>query len=217
LEQGLYDESRKSFRSGRESIREHQSEFVPAQLSYLLYTPERIPTLMAAYTFAIGLADVQAGELEAARTGLEEMGSLLPHYSEILHAELLLAEGSYEKAITVCEKCRHADIPYMSDTDGMLAYNLPPLKDAEARACVMKGDLERAINQYETLSRFEPESRNRRLIHPKYHYRLAGVYEKTGRNGDAIAEYEKFLRIMESPGASLKEIDVARKKITELK
>ena len=29
LEQGLYDESRKRFRTGMESIRDHQSEFVP--------------------------------------------------------------------------------------------------------------------------------------------------------------------------------------------
>jgi len=217
MEQGFYDQSRQSFRSGRESIRDHESEFVPAQLSYSLYTPERIPTLMATYTFAIGLGDLRAGDLESARGRLEEMGSLLPHYSELLHAELLVAEGSHEKAITVCEKCHHATIPYMSDTDGMLVYNLPPLKDVEARAYVMKGDLERAINQYEMLSRFDPESRSRRLIHPKYHYRLAGVYEKAGRNVDAIKEYETFLRLMKAPGVVLEEIDAARASLARLK
>ncbi|MFC1799903.1 tetratricopeptide repeat protein, partial [Candidatus Eisenbacteria bacterium] len=217
MEQGFHDQARQSFRSGLESIRDHESEFVPAQLSYSLYTPERIPTLMATYTFAIGLGDILAGDLESARARLEEMESLLPYYSELLHAELLLAEGSYEKAITVCEKCHHVAIPYMSDTDGMLAYNLPPLKDVEARAYVMKGDLERAINQYEALSRFDPESRSRRLIHPKYHYRLAGVYEKAGRRADAIREYEKFLQLMKSPGAALKEIDAARASLTRLR
>jgi tetratricopeptide (TPR) repeat protein len=145
------------------------------------------------------------------------MGSLLPHYSELLHAELLLAEGSYEKTITVCEKCHHGVIPYMSDTDGMLAYNLPPLKDVEARACAMKGDLERAITQYEMLARFDPESRNRRLVHPKYHYRLAGVYEKAGRRADAIGEYEKFLHLMKSADPGLEEVDAARESLARLK
>jgi tetratricopeptide (TPR) repeat protein/TolB-like protein len=217
MEQGHYDESRRSFRKGLESIRDHESEFIPAQLSYSLYTPERIPTLMATYAFAIGLADVLAGDLEQARSRLGEMGSLLPHYCELLHAELLLAEGSYEKTITVCEKCHHGGIPYMSDTDGMLAYNLPPLKDVEARACAMKGDPERAITQYEMLARFDPESRNRRLIHPKYHYRLAGVYEKAGRGADAVGEYEKFLQLMKSSDTGLEEVDAARESLAKLK
>jgi tetratricopeptide (TPR) repeat protein len=105
----------------------------------------------------------------------------------------------------------------MSDTDGMMTYNLPPLKDVEARAYVMKGDLERAIDQYETLSRFDPDSRDRRLIHPKYHYRLAGAYEKAGRNTDAIREYETFLRLMRSPGVVLEEIDAARASLARLR
>lgn len=216
MEQGQYDQSRGYFRNGLESIRAHESEFIPAQLSYSLYTPERIPGLMATYTFAMGLADVLDGDLESARSRLREMGSLLPHYSELLHAELLLAESSYDKAITVCEKCHHGTIPYMSDTDGMLAYNLPPLRDVEARACVMKGDLERAVTQYEMLSRFDPESRNRRLINPKHHYRLARVYEKAGRSADAVREYGKFLDLMKSADPGLEEVDAARQSLARL-
>jgi tetratricopeptide (TPR) repeat protein len=217
LELGRFDESRRSFQAGLGAIRDNKSEFIPAQLSYSLYTPERIPTLMAAYTFAIGLVDVRAGDLDSAKTRLEEMGSLLPHYSELLHAELLVAGGSYEKAITVCEKCHHGAIPYMSDTDGMLGYNLPPLKDVEARAYELKGDLERAAAKYETLARFDPESRSRRLVHPKYHFRLAGVYAKLDRSDDAIGEYRKFLSVMAAADDGSEELEAAREALERLK
>jgi serine/threonine protein kinase/Tfp pilus assembly protein PilF len=216
LEKGEFDKAREYFEKSLKTIREHQSEFVPAQLSYSLYTPERIPTLMATYTFAIGLAYVMEGNIQAARERLEDMGELVPHYSELLHAELLLAEGEFEKAITVCEKCHHGSIPYMSDTDGMLAYNLPPLKDVEARAYEMKGALEQAQSQYEALSRFDPDSRDRRLIHPKYHLRLAGIYEKLGHKAKAVEACKSFLTVMKQADPGHPDLDAARRSLEKL-
>jgi serine/threonine protein kinase/Tfp pilus assembly protein PilF len=217
LEKGEFDRSRSCFEEGLAAIRDHESEFIPPQLSYSLYTPERIPTLVAAYVFAMGLADLKDGKIESARSRLAEMGGLLPHYSELLHAELLLVEGSYEKAITVCEKCHHGSIPYMSDTDGMLTYNLPPYKDIEARVYELKGDVGRAIGHYETLVRFDSDSRNRRLIHPKYHYRLARLCDKKGLKDKAIEQYNLFLDLMKRADPDLPDIVDARQRLASLR
>jgi tetratricopeptide (TPR) repeat protein len=192
LEKRDTERSRSSFEKGIRAVKEHESDFVPAQLSYSLWTPDRIPRLLACYTFALGLVDIAEGKPDSARARLEEMGDLLPNYARLLHGEILLAEGSFEKAITVCEKCSPWSIPYMSDTDSMLSYNLPPYKDVLARAFLAKGDLAQAQEAYERLARFDPRGKGRQLIHPKYHRNLAQVYRQTGNQAGAQEQIRKF-------------------------
>jgi tetratricopeptide (TPR) repeat protein len=185
LEKGDTERSRHCFDKGTESIKEHEADYVPPQLSYSLWTPERIPTLLAGYTFALGLVDIAEGKTDSARARLAEMGDLLPNYSQLLHGEILLAEGAFAKAITVCQKCESWPIPYMSDTDSMLTYNLPPYKDVLARAFLANGDVDRARQEYERLARFDPRSKSRQLIHPKYHRNLGKVLELAGNRAEA--------------------------------
>ena len=90
-------------------------------------------------------------------------------------------------------------MPYMSDTDGMLAYNLPPMKDTLARAHVAKGSLEKAIDEYMQLTRFRPRSKDRKLIHPRNHQRLADLYEETSRPKKASEAYDRFHSLWQSP------------------
>jgi tetratricopeptide (TPR) repeat protein len=87
----------------------------------------------------------------------------------------------------------------MSDTDQMLAYNLPPVKDTLARAYLAKGSLEKAIDEYLRLTRFHPKSRERRLRHPRYHERLAGLYEETSRPQKAREAYQRFRGLWQQP------------------
>jgi len=192
LERGDTDTSRRSFEKCMKSVKEHEADYVPAQLSYSLWTPDRIPKLLAGHTFALGLVDIAEGDSRSARSRLEEMGDLLPVYSELLHGEILLAEGSYEKAITVCEKCKDRPVPYMSDTDSLLGYNLPPRKDVLGRAFLAKGELPGALDEYECLARFDPRRKRRQLIHPEYHRRLAEVYEQAGNRVGAEKEIHKY-------------------------
>jgi tetratricopeptide (TPR) repeat protein len=126
---------------------------------------------------------------------MEEIADLLPEHSHILHAEILLAEGAFDKAITVCEKCEPWPIPYMSDTDGMLGYNIPPRKDALARAFLAKGDLQSARDIYERLARFDPRSKSRQLIHPDAHRALAQVYREIGDEPTARQQMDKYRAI----------------------
>ena len=104
----------------------------------------------------------------------------------------------------------------MSDTGGMLAYNLPFLKDVLARAFHQKGKLDEAIAEYERLIAFQPYSRDRRLIHPKYRYRLAQLYEEKGRLRKASEQYKKLLEIWKEADQDLPELADAKSKLTHI-
>lgn len=192
LERGDTDRSRHCFEKAVGSIREHEADYVPAETSYSLWTPERIPRLVAGHHFALGLVDVAEGKPDAARARLDEIGCLLPGYSLLLHAEILLAKGDYEEALALCDKCEQWPTPYMSDTDGMLAYNLPPYKDVLGRVLLAKGDTAGAREEYERLARFDPRSKSRQLVHPTFHRTLAQIYRETGDESRAQEQMRKY-------------------------
>jgi serine/threonine protein kinase/Tfp pilus assembly protein PilF len=141
------------------------------------------------------IESIREHEVDSAHARLDEMGDLLPNYSQLLHGEILLAEGSFEKAVMVCEKCKVWPVPYMSDTDGMLAYNLPPYKDVLARVYLAKGDIAKAVEEYERLARFDPRSKGRQLIHPGCHRSLAEAYGQTGNSSGAEDQMRRYREI----------------------
>jgi tetratricopeptide (TPR) repeat protein len=98
-----------------------------------------------------------------------------------------------------------------------MEYNVPFIRDTLARAYRQKGDLDKAIEEYERLITFDPESRGRRLIHPKYHFRLAELYEKKGWKGKAIEHYEKFLELWKDADPGITEVDEAKTKLAGLR
>jgi len=53
-------------------------------------------------------------------------------------------------------------------------------------------------------------------IIPRYHYRLARIYEQAGMKDKAIAEYRKFLKIWGKADRVFKEPKEARKRISRL-
>jgi tetratricopeptide (TPR) repeat protein len=138
---------------------------------------------------------------------------------DLFYGEVLLAEDSVDKAIVVCEKILPLGMPsmYPGDQITVLVYNVPFINDVLARAYRKKGDTDKAIAEYERLITFDLKTPDRRLIHPKYHYRLAKLYEEKGWEGKAIDQYEKFLDLWKDADPGIAEVEDARKKLAGLK
>jgi len=195
---------------------------------YLKYYPKDTSFFKSGYSFILGLIELGEGRIDSAKKRLAEMKSFFPDLlpsnkegiafrSNLLQAEIFLAEGSYEKAVAVFEKVSPWSPPALQYTRQMIGYNLPSLKDVLARAYQQKGDFDRAIAEYERLITFDPTNKERYLIHPKYHYRLAKLYEQKGWKSKAIDQYEKFLSLWKDADPGRAEIEAARERVVVLK
>ena len=174
----------------------------------------------------LALIDVEEGKYESCRSRLNVIEALIPkifrkaHWIEFHHhlvyAELLLRQDSLEKSIQVCK-----NIPSMGRPDfyqaNIGAINLFLNSDVLARAYLRKGEIEKAIREYENLVTLDPKKGEWLLINPKYHYRLAQLYEEKGRYKQAIAEYVIYINILEESDAYLPEVNAARKRLAALK
>jgi tetratricopeptide (TPR) repeat protein len=140
----------------------------------------------------------------------------LQHYQ--LKGELLLVQAKVDDAI------QHLKIfpalPTMNPSasyGAVVFYNVTFFRDGLARAYVQKGVLDSAISEYERITRFDPASNDRRLIHPLHRYELAKLYEKKGMKEKAIAQYEKFLVLWKNADAEHPEPKDARARLARLK
>jgi tetratricopeptide (TPR) repeat protein/tRNA A-37 threonylcarbamoyl transferase component Bud32 len=178
--------------------------------------------------FALGLIELQEGKLDLAKSALKEIESLLPQfisgmkdtlqeYHDRLSSEILQAEGSPGKVKDIFEK-RLAWRPpsFLPFQAYEVAYNTPFLQDVLARAYVKTGDLDKAIAEYERLITFDPKNPSRFLIHPKYHFRLAKLYEQKGGKTKAVDQYQRFLTLWKDADASTPEVEDARKRLAGL-
>jgi tetratricopeptide (TPR) repeat protein len=177
----------------------------------------------------LGRYDLEEGRIDSAKARLAEMKSLLPllhdsewfskyHYKELhdsLYAEILLAEGSLEEAAAIGKEL--AKKPFATMVYDFASSNLYISKDVLARIYLQKGELDKAITEYERLMIFDPESKDRLLIHPKYHYRLAVLYEEKGKKRKAIEHYEKFLNLWKNADPGIAEVEDTRKRLVGLK
>ena len=137
-------------------------------------------------------------------------------YSNLLRSEWLLSNGRAQEALSARLKTGLG--AYTSREPGPISgvenWNYPnwgAMVDILPRAYLALGQLDSAIVAYERAIKL-PGS-----IFPRYHYRLAQVYERKGLKAKAIAEYEKFLKIWGKADAIYKESADARARLAKLK
>jgi serine/threonine protein kinase/tetratricopeptide (TPR) repeat protein len=189
--------------------------------------PSSGPTSPAGLAIMLGWVELRAGRLGAAKTQLTESEKLLPGVgpaereattfrSMLLGAEIALAENSPEQAVRIGEKMTPEPLTSVN-TAYMPRHNMPFLKDVLARAYWKKGDLDKAVTEYERLTTIDPKNRLRLLIHPLYHYRFGRVLEQKGDNIRARLEYEKFLKYWADADPRFVELKDARSRLAALK
>ncbi len=186
------------------------------------------PTLNRIYEdLYAGLLDVQKGGLAAARKRLDDIKTLSSSIGEkeklfkeiavnSLERQILFAEGRYDEAIEMFKQAPPVQInlnSYMS----VQQRNLPFEADLPARAFLKKGDLDKAVAEYERLVSSDPHVRESTLIHPFSHFRLAALYEARGQKAKAAEHYAKAFQVWRNADADLPEIAAARKHLKVLK
>jgi serine/threonine protein kinase/Flp pilus assembly protein TadD len=183
------------------------------------------------HSFLRGSIELAEGKIDQPKTRLAEMKAVFPRlppsisaynkkimedWCGVLEAEISLSEKLPDKAISILEKARPLESPGLQFEDQLIQYNMPFLRDTLARAYLQRGDLDKAIDEYKRLTTFDPKSENRRLVNPKYHYRLALLYEKKGQKSKASREYRRFLDLWKDADPGLPEVADAKKRLAAL-
>ncbi len=175
--------------------------------------------------FLNGLCDVKEIRLDLARAKLEEMKSALQDVSRrdkddlmeninILSAEIQLAEGSVEEALAMVPSSGFQN--FVNFNFYLLSnYNWSQFKEQRARGYETKGDLDRAIAEYERLVSPDPTKTNA-LIHPRYYYSLGKLYEQKGVKDKARSHYRRFLDLWKDADPGIAEVEEAKARLAAL-
>jgi serine/threonine protein kinase/Tfp pilus assembly protein PilF len=182
----------------------------------------------ALYLIDLGFLDIKQGQIDSAKSKITKIESIAADFTlenresidyiiGILKSEILLAEGSAQLAIAAAGKIKGIEFHLTARPDEIISYNMPLYKDVLARAYVDSNELDKAIAEYENLITFDPQKKERYLINPVYHYRLAKLYQEKGWAGKAIEQYKTFLDIWKDADPGLPELEEARQRLTDLR
>jgi eukaryotic-like serine/threonine-protein kinase len=183
-----------------------------------------IPVSLLDYKFIAALVHLKQNYIDSAKVIFSEMKSTFPDFGNngvhskrynILNAEILLAEKKNNEAIKDLKNAVPPDNPKFSYYFAV-SYNTPFQKDVLARAYSLAGQTDNAIAEYKKLITFNPLEKDRYLIHPKYYYQLALLYEKKGIKEEAIKYYNRFLEFWKDADPGLSEIIDAKKQLKKL-
>jgi serine/threonine protein kinase/tetratricopeptide (TPR) repeat protein len=217
---------RGDFESARRDLAEGADLFAP-----FWYSLRRRLEVSVHQRAATVLLDLKDGRLDSAEKGLAGVDSLVHevelvdtteiwrvsvrNLSSLVKFEVWLAADREERTSwPILERTPFGPPPVSADN--LIVLNLPAERDVLARYYGKIGATDKAIAEYERLVTFDPQSTDRRLIYPRYHYRLARLYEDKGRVPEAVAQYQKFLDICGGADKGMTEVPDARARLARL-
>jgi tetratricopeptide (TPR) repeat protein/TolB-like protein/predicted Ser/Thr protein kinase len=214
---GRFDESIESIDRYRRRVEELGLEIpIPAEISMIslqglnAIAQDRIDDAKA--------ADENMKTLVSSLKTVEERNlmRMVRRMPTLLEAEVLLADGRPADAIAYMAQRDTMYIPILSYAQAGY-YNMPSYQDVVARAYVRLGDNAKAIEEYERMLTFDPESADRRVLVPVYLYRVAVLYEQEGRYDLADAHLERYLDIMKHADEGIFEVEDAKRRLEKLR
>ena len=133
-----------------------------------------------------------------------------------LFSEILLAQGDADKAIGAHEKIGGASLN-IGNIGSLIYHGIPYTRDLPARAYLKKGQLDKAIAEYEKLVAPDPVGREYELIHPMSRLHLAELYEKKGEPAKALQQYSELATIWKGADAGFAAAQKVKERLAALK
>jgi tetratricopeptide (TPR) repeat protein len=134
----------------------------------------------------------------------------LMRYPLRLQGEIELEMGNYDKAV---DRLTHAK----SLVPGRMLDSLATFIDPLALTYFRRGDLERARQEYETITRLTTGRITSGDIYARSFYMLGQIYEQLGKKKQARANYHSFLELWKDADPGLPEVDDAKTRLAALK
>jgi len=158
------------------------------------------------------LAKIEAAESKVGDPEKPVVGMAFNH----LLTEILIAQGEQEKAIDAYKKIGGPSIN-IGGIGTLIFHGVPYILDIPARAYLKKGQLDKAIAEYEKLISPDPVAREYELIHPLSRFRLAELYEKKGESAKALKQYKTLRLIWKDADPDFAEAGKVRERLATLK
>jgi tetratricopeptide (TPR) repeat protein/TolB-like protein len=183
------------------------------------HLPNDVPASKARAAWWMGNLAIKQGRIDQAKARLSELESFLPKadkgiqndlnlWHDLLQGEVFLAQGSLDAALPISQKACRPGSPFQDDS----MYYM----DLLARFYAKRGEVSKAISEYERLLRPDFSADVTYLIHPLYHYRLGLLYERAGEVAKAKAQYQRFLELWKDADPGLAEVEDARSRLAAL-
>jgi serine/threonine protein kinase/tetratricopeptide (TPR) repeat protein len=148
----------------------------------------------------------------------DEFKDLIPPYqrgvkrnSLKLRGLIAVAKGEYDTAIQHLQKAASMSM-ITNPQDGDLANFVEPL----AQAYFLKGDWDKAREDYESIVMMTYGRISHGDIYAKSSYMLGKIYEELGKKREAKRNYERFLELWKNADPGLPEVDDARTRLAAL-
>jgi serine/threonine protein kinase/Tfp pilus assembly protein PilF len=215
LATGELELSRASFENELKILIEGVRAFVPFYKAYMAWR--------------LGFLALEQGQIGLAKAKISEMKALLPEVGgknkeritvlvDLLQGEALLTQGDLDDALAAAQKACGPESPIISTGySWQFNANVSYSMDLIARIFAKKGDVAKAISEYERLLKMPFTYKSVYFVHPLYHYRLGILYERAKEVAKAKAQFQKFLDLWKDADPGRPEVEDAKKRLAGLK